>query len=164
MPYLPRKKIFTSRQYQAAAQICLALVVTLCITMFIITNCTYAHRVRILFSVLYGSQHKQRLLSSTELTNCFIYIYSPTIVQFNHINFVTLLYMFWTLNFGSSSGTRHFKLHTFTSIGTIVHTVKTEYHEFLTIVCFSTKETRVRFQAVHARFLIDEVAARQVFL
>jgi hypothetical protein len=42
--------------------------------------------------------------------------------------------MFRTLNFSSSSGTHYFKLHTFTSIGTIVHTVKTEYHEFLTIM------------------------------
>jgi hypothetical protein len=33
------------------------------------------------------------------------YIYSPTNVQFNHINCVTLSYMFRNLNSGSSSGT-----------------------------------------------------------
>jgi hypothetical protein len=52
--------------------------------------------------------------------NIFIrYIYSPTNIQFNHINCVTLSYMFRTVNSGSSSGTYHLKLHTFTLIGTI---------------------------------------------
>jgi hypothetical protein len=41
------------------------------------------------------------------------YIYSPTNVQFNHINCaITLSYMFRTLNLGSSSGTHYLKSHT----------------------------------------------------
>jgi hypothetical protein len=40
------------------------------------------------------------------------YIYSPTNVQFNHINYViSLSYMFRTLKLGSSSGTHYLKSH-----------------------------------------------------
>jgi hypothetical protein len=43
----------------------------------------------------------------------YVNIYSPTDVQFNHINCViSLSYMFRTRNLGSSSGTHHLKSHT----------------------------------------------------
>jgi hypothetical protein len=82
------------------------------------TKCTLLIYYTIQFCTVKSVQHVSVPCFGTIIRDPYrelhkLYIYSPTNVQFNHINCVILLsYMFRTLNLGSSSGTHYLKSHT----------------------------------------------------